>query len=121
MKGMNASTGRSIVDLDHLYQSVAKILTTPLASCVKRRTFGSEIPDLVDAPFNGATRTRLYAAVATAIMKWEPRIVLTRVQLNTDDTTDDDDGVQVIDLEGYTTESGDAVRTSVNLNQTSAA
>lgn len=119
MKGMNASTGRSIVDLDHLYQSVDKILTTPLASCIKRRPFGSEIPDLVDAPFNGATRTRLYAAVATALMKWEPRIVLTRVQLNTDDT--DDDGPQVIDLEGYTTESGDAVRTSVKLNQTSAA
>lgn len=116
MKGMNATTGRAIVDLTHLYQSIAKILTTPLVSCVKRRTFGSELPDLVDAPFNGATRTRLYAAVATALMKWEPRVTLQRVQLSVDE-----DGEQVIDLEGYTTESGDAVRTSVPLTNGSAA
>jgi uncharacterized protein len=113
MKGMNATTGRAITDLDHLYQSIAKILTTPLASCVKRRPFGSALPDLVDAPFNGATRTRLYAAVATALMKWEPRVTLTRVQLATEGSGGADE--QVIDLEGYTAESGDAVRTSVNL------
>ena len=113
MKGMNPSTGRSIAGLDHLYQSIGQIMTTPLASRIKRRPFGSELADLVDAPNNGAIRTRLYAAIATALMRWEPRLTLTRVQLSDDDTVIT--GQQIIDIEGYTTESGDAVRTSITL------
>lgn len=114
MKGMNATTGRAIVDLDHLYQSIGKILSTPLASCIQRRAFGSDLFSQVDAPNNGAGRTRLYAAVATALMRWEPRLTLTSVQLTTDDATTD--GRQYVDIEGYTTESGDAVRATVPLN-----
>jgi len=49
MKGMNASTGRASGGLQHLYQSIAKILTTPVGTRVKRREFGSELPELVDA------------------------------------------------------------------------
>lgn len=115
MKGMNTTTGRSVSGLDHLYQSIARILTTPLESCVKRRTFGSALPDLIDAPGNGATRTRLYAAIATALMRWEPRLTLTRVLL-TVDTVDASEGVQVVDIEGFTTESGDVVTTRVQLS-----
>jgi phage baseplate assembly protein W len=114
MKGMNASTGRSLADLDHLYQSIGRIFSTPLASCIKRRTFGSDVFAQVDAPNNGAERTRLYAAIATALMQWEPRLVLTSVSLTTDESTIE--GVQVVDIEGYTTESGDAVRTRVPIN-----
>ena len=123
MKGMNATTGRAIADLDHLYQSIDKILSTPLASCVKRREFGSDLFSQIDAPNNGAQRTRLYAAVATALMRWEPRLVLTRVQLTVDEDTITDTyaGTQIIDIEGYTTESGDAVRTSIPLNRVNLA
>jgi phage baseplate assembly protein W len=71
MKGLNVITGRAISGLDHLYQSIGQILSTPLASRIKRRPFGSDIPDLIDAPNNGATRTRLYAAIATALMRWD--------------------------------------------------
>ncbi|WLE59278.1 GPW/gp25 family protein [Burkholderia plantarii] len=115
MIGMNATTGRSLSGLDHLYQSIDKILTTPLATCVQRRAFGSELADLVDQPNNGAIRTRLYAAVATALMKFEPRLTLTRVQLVTDDATLD--GAQVIDIEGYTTETGEPASTRINLSE----
>ncbi|MFL9888971.1 GPW/gp25 family protein [Paraburkholderia agricolaris] len=114
MKGMNATTGRAIADLDHLYQSVGRIIGTPLATCVKRRTFGSDLFSYVDAANNGATRTRLYAAIATALMLWEPRITLTRVQLVVDESAMD--GGTFIDIEGFTTESGDAVRTRAPLN-----
>lgn len=113
MKGMNANTGRTLSGLGHLYQSIARILTTPLATCIKRRAFGSDLFEQVDAPNNGAERTRLYAAVATALMRYEPRLTLTRVQLVTDETSKD--GEQVIDIEGYTTESGDAVNTRIDL------
>ncbi|RQR78688.1 GPW/gp25 family protein [Burkholderia sp. Bp9015] len=113
MKGMNAETGRAVSGRDHLYQSIAKILTTPLATCIKRRAFGSDLFEQVDAPNNGAERTRLYAAIATALMRYEPRLTLTRVQLVTDETTAA--GAQIIDIEGYTTETGSAVGTRVDL------
>ncbi|KVN23880.1 baseplate assembly protein [Burkholderia pyrrocinia] len=119
MKGMNATTGRAIADLDHLYQSIGKIVSTPLASCVERRPFGSDLLEQIDAPNNGAERTRLYAAIATALMRWEPRLVLTRVQLTVDDATVGDviSGKQYVDIEGYTTESGATVRARVPLDQ----
>jgi uncharacterized protein len=79
MIGMNANTGRSISGAAHLSQSVGIILTTPLALRVKRRTFGSDLPDLVDAIGNRENLARIYAAVATALMTWEPRLVLESV------------------------------------------
>ncbi|AJX17744.1 baseplate assembly protein [Burkholderia ubonensis] len=120
MKGMNANTGRSISGLGHFYQSIGKIVTTPLASCVKRRTFGSELPDLIDAPGNGAMRTRLYAAVATALMRWEPRLTLTRVVLAADGSNAAA-GAIYLDIEGWTSESGTTVTTRVPVAQGSPA
>jgi uncharacterized protein len=120
MRGMNASTGRAIIGLDHLNQSIGKIVATPLASCVKRRTFGSELPDLIDAPSNGAVRTRLYAAVATALMRWEPRLMLNRVLLTSDDRLASA-GLLYLDLDGWTTESGDAVSMRVPVASESRA
>ncbi|WP_153075780.1 GPW/gp25 family protein [Paraburkholderia bonniea] len=109
MIGMNAQTGRSISGHAHLYQSIAKILTTPLATRIKRRHFGSEIPDLLDAANNGTTRVRLYAAIATALLRWEPRLKLTRVLL----TTDGQSGHQYVDIEGIASEAGEPVSARV--------
>jgi phage baseplate assembly protein W len=120
MIGMNATTGRATSGLDHLTQSIEKILTTPIGTRIARRDFGSELPDLIDAPNNGATRVRLYAAVATALMQWEPRLKLTRVSLAIDTTTAGA-GVQVVDIEGTTTISGDLVSTRVKLTNGGAA
>ena len=54
---------------------------TPLGSRVMRRDYGSLLPELIDQPFNDATRMRLFGATALALMRWEPRIRLIRVQL----------------------------------------
>jgi phage baseplate assembly protein W len=81
--GMSASTGAAIADMAHLRQSVAIILATPVGSRVMRRDFGSLLPELIDHPDNERTRVRLYAAVAAALMRWEPRLRISRVQLAT--------------------------------------
>lgn len=81
MIGMDATTGRAISGLAHIRQSLANILTTPIGSRVMRRDYGSEVPDLIDQPLNGATQLRIYAATAHAVMLWEPRISLTSLQL----------------------------------------
>ncbi|MFC3549450.1 GPW/gp25 family protein [Lysobacter cavernae] len=81
MRGMDANTGRALDGVDHLRQSIADILTTPIGTRVMRRDYGSLIPELIDQPFNGATRMKLYGATATALMRWERRIRLTRIEL----------------------------------------
>ena len=76
---MDRTTGRRITGIDHLKQSIADILTTPLGSRIERRNYGSLIPSLIDQPSNAHTRLRCYAAVASALMNWEPRLRITRV------------------------------------------
>jgi len=81
MIGVNASTGRALGGMEHLGQSIGDILMTPLGTRVMRRDYGSLLPELIDQPFNDATRLRLFGATALALMRWEPRIRLIRVQL----------------------------------------
>ncbi|AHB58870.1 GPW/gp25 family protein [Pseudomonas aeruginosa] len=78
---MNAHTGGAIDRLAHIRQSIADILTTRIGTRVMRREYGSQLPELIDAPFNDTTRLQVYAATAMALMRWEPRIRLSRVQI----------------------------------------
>ncbi|WP_282410076.1 GPW/gp25 family protein [Pseudomonas sp. PS02303] len=77
---MNRKTGAAINRVDHITQSITDILTTRLGTRVMRREYGSLLPELVDQPFNDFTRLQVYAATVMALMRWEPRISLSRVQ-----------------------------------------
>lgn len=79
--GMNAATGRAISATDHIIQSVRDILITPVGSRVMRRDYGSELFYLIDMPQHQATRLRLMAATVQALINWEPRITVTRVDV----------------------------------------
>ena len=81
MQGMNRNTGRKLSGVDHLRQSIVDILTTPIGSRVMRRDYGSRLYQLVDAPINRALFVEVYAATAEALVKWEPRFQLSRVQV----------------------------------------
>ncbi|WFS02774.1 GPW/gp25 family protein [Rhizobium tumorigenes] len=71
--GVNAMTGATLTDWDHVKQSINKILTTPIGSRVMRRTFGSDIPDMVDTKITRRNVLAIYSAASSAISKWEPR------------------------------------------------
>lgn len=81
MIGLNRHTGRAIAEDGHLAQSITDILTTPKGSRVMRRAYGSDLPNLIDAPINGETLVDLYLATAEALDEWEPRLDLARVQV----------------------------------------
>jgi phage baseplate assembly protein W len=83
---MNRTTGERLGALAHLQQSVADILATPIGSRVMRRTYGSLVPALLDQPDNLATQTRLYSAIASALMRWEPRLALDKLAIERDST-----------------------------------
>lgn len=77
---MNRETGAAIDTVEHIAQSMTDVLSTRLGTRVMRREYGSLLPELVDHPFNDTTRLRVYAATVMALMRWEPRISLSRVQ-----------------------------------------
>lgn len=81
MIGMDKTTGKPLSGDAHLAQSIADILTTPLGSRVMRREYGSLLFELIDKPINAGVRMLLHAAVAIALRRWEPRLQLTRVNI----------------------------------------
>lgn len=83
MTGMARSTGRGLSFEAHLAQSVADILSTPIGARVMRRDYGSRLPRLIDAPLNGETQIEVFAATAEALARWEPRLRLVRVSIDT--------------------------------------
>ncbi len=93
--GMSRGTGRSVEDLTHIQQSIADILATPVGSRVMRRDYGSLLSELLDSPQNPALRLQIMAACYGAILKWEPRVTLTGLTV---DTTAD--GKMVVNITG---------------------
>lgn len=80
-QGLNRQSGARIRDAAHLAQSIADILFTPVGTRVMRRDYGSRLTDLIDAPINPETAVELVAATAEALDRWEPRVVVRRVEI----------------------------------------
>ena len=108
---MNRETGGAIGDLDLISQSITDILTTRIGTRVMRREYGSLLPELVDHPFNDATRLRVYAAAVMALMRWEPRISLNRVQFLGANLQ----GQSVLDLDGTLVDTNEPLSMSLPL------
>ncbi|SPK73054.1 Bacteriophage P2 Baseplate assembly protein GPW [Cupriavidus taiwanensis] len=82
-RGMNTATGRTLTDRDHIAQSVRDILTTPIGTRVMRRDYGSLLPELIDQPQHQTTRLRAMSATVSALLRWEPRLRISRVAFET--------------------------------------
>ncbi|MFD1949906.1 GPW/gp25 family protein [Sphingomonas arantia] len=107
---MSATTGRPLDGAEHLRQSVADILTTPLGTRVGRRDYGSELFGLVDQAMTPALRLRLFAATAMALLRWEPRLKLTAISLVADAA-----GTARLVIDGQRTDVTPAARTSLTV------
>lgn len=91
--GMNRETGRLLLGIEHVRQSIITILTTEFRSRVQRRDYGSRVPQLIDAPQNEETLVDFYMAVAEALDPrmvkgaWygEPRVNLSQIGLDADE------------------------------------
>ncbi|WP_264705712.1 GPW/gp25 family protein [Wolbachia endosymbiont (group A) of Ancistrocerus nigricornis] len=105
MRGMSATSGKELEGLDHLKQSIINILTTPVASRVMRREYGSRLLELVDKPVNRDFTLEIYAATAEALEKWEKRFKLEKVKI-----TEVKEGKVTLDLEGLYLPSGKNIR-----------
>lgn len=108
---MNRETGAAISELDHIGQSITDILTTRIGTRIRRREYGSLLPELVDQPFNDVTRLRVYAGAVMALMRWETRVSLSRVQFLGANLQ----GKSVLDLEGSIVDSNEPFSMSLPL------
>ena len=108
---MNRETGSAIGILDHITQSMTDVLTTRIGTRVMRREYGSLLPELVDHPFNDVTRLRVYSGAVMALMRWEPRVSLSRVQFLGATLQ----GESVLDIEGSVVDSNEPFSLSIPL------
>lgn len=84
MTGMNRQSGQNISLEAHIRQSVSDILTTPIGTRVKRRAYGSLLPELIDQPLSDALVLQIYAASVMAIAQFEPRISVQKITFSLD-------------------------------------
>ena len=82
--GMCDKTGTSITGVEHVRQSIRRIITTKIGSVIQLRDFGSDIKSLVSAPGNASAPLKAYALISAPILKWDPRVRLSRLNLTAD-------------------------------------
>ncbi|MCY1379971.1 hypothetical protein D9M69_677410 [compost metagenome] len=76
-----------------------------------RREYGSQLFELIDQPLNDHTRLRAYAATALALMRWEPRLRLTRIRLSQGNAPSS----AILDVEGTRVDSNEPLNLQVPL------
>lgn len=79
MIGMDRHTGQPISGIEHLRQSIADILGTPLGSRRHRPEYGSKLRLFVDLPINAGWKSSVQAEAARALGRFEPRFKLEQV------------------------------------------
>ena len=106
MIGIDAATGKRLEGVAHLKQSIRDILTTRIGTRVMRRDYGSRLPELVDNPMGELLKTELFAATAEALSRWEPRLRLDRVYIQ----SASEEGEIVLAVEGRILVNNEPVR-----------
>ena len=101
---MNVKTGRHISDLEHLRQSIADILSTPIGSRIMRRDYGSRLFKRIDAPMTGELMAEIYSDVVEALFSYEPRFEVTNVSV-----VSIENGHLILDLVGKYLVTGETV------------
>ena len=67
MRGTNAYTGRELDGINHLRQSITDIFNTRVGTRVMRRDYGSDLPNLIDNPYDGHLHPLPSTLVTTVI------------------------------------------------------
>ena len=81
MIGIDRHTGAALSGVEHLRQSIADILTTPVGSQRMRPSYDCQVRRFVDMPINAGWKSAVQAEVAHALNLWEPRFKLQSVRV----------------------------------------
>ena len=111
---MNINDGKEVSEINHLKQSIANILTTPIGSRVMRRDYGSNLFNKIDRPINGELIAEIYLDIVESLFIWEPRFEVDKVVVG-----EINQGKITIDLEGSFLKQGQKI-TLENIEITNA-
>lgn len=78
-----AATGLPVAGDAWLRAAIRDVLTTPIGSCVMRRTYGSRLAQLIDRPMTPGQVADIVAASAEALLAWLPILKLKTVKVLT--------------------------------------
>ncbi len=78
---IDENTGQVITGWPVVKQSIGRIFRTKAGSRILQRHFGSRLPDFIDQPYSESWIGYIYAAMAEALVRFEPRFVLERLEL----------------------------------------
>lgn len=109
MIGVDENTGKAISGKAHRRQSISRVLFTPLGSIVMLPNFGSVLFNLIGQNLDDILQLKIFVATAEALEKWEPRILVKRVQFERDK-----DGVANLTLHYEDLETGELVAETFN-------
>lgn len=82
---MNRTSGALLDDESaHIKQSIRDILMTAKGSRVMRRTYGSNLYQLIDRPISAGLALQISCACVMAITQWEPRVTVDSFKVTVD-------------------------------------
>lgn len=79
--GIDRVTGSIITGWDHTVQSINDIFTTTFGERILREWYGSLVPRLLGRLITPQEVLPFFAAIASAIDVWEPRVRVSRVDI----------------------------------------
>ena len=107
---MSRETGQPLTEVEHIKQSLADLISTPIGSRVMRRGYGTQLANLLDQPTSEALFLKCYSTIYTAILLWEPRIEISRLY-----ASEVSQGKTVLNLEGTVVQSGQSLNMNIPL------
>lgn len=100
---MSREIGSNLSEFEHIKQSIQDIISTPLGSRIMRRSYGTQLFNLIDQPTSEALYLKIYSTIYSSILQWENRIDVSQININSLSA-----GQMVIDLEFTLTKTGQA-------------
>ncbi|ODN55786.1 baseplate assembly protein [Acinetobacter sp. 51m] len=113
---MSRYNGSELTEIEHIWQSLEDIATTPIGSRVMRREYGTLLANLMDQPISEALYLKIYSTLYTAYVRWEDRIEISQIQV-----ADLKKGQLILDIVGFLKTSGNEVNMSIPLKFGAAA
>lgn len=78
---MSRENGKKLLVIDHIRQSLADLISTPIGSRVMRRNYGTLVANLIDQPTSEALILKCYSTIYSATLLWEPRIQINQMNI----------------------------------------
>lgn len=107
---MSRQSGVGLTELEHIKQSLEDLISTPIGSRIMRRDYGTQVANLLDQPTSEALYLKCYSTIYSAILRWEPRIDITKLNIS-----EFNGGQTVLDLEGVLTQTGQSLNMNIPL------